>query len=269
MEAAAQTPGTPRGARSQPPRDRHGGQRRGRRRTPSSNRVRPGRACGRAAGCGSRRPRGAVCSTTGPRCSSSRGRPSGRACTTRRSTHARPRTRPATWSTTAARSALVSRLPRWATRERGTSTCPAGRAFVAVDGDIDGFESLDDVRRRRHRPSRSTTSAKVRRCSTRRARRGAPRACAGSSPAQPFGDRRPRRPAARRRVRGSAQDKVYLSPAPLYHSAPLGVVDDGAPLRRHASCVMERFDARGVPRRSSSGTGHPRASSCPRCSCAC
>ena len=65
---------------------------------------------------------------------------------------------------------------------------------------------------------------------------------------------------------GFSADTVYLSPAPLYHAAPLRTA------RRAGAgwhgVVMERFDAEPRWRRSS--TTAPRtANGCRRCSCAC
>ena len=88
----------------------------------------------------------------------------------------------------------------------------------------------------RGRRPRSRTRPRAARCSTPRGPPACPRACASRS-ASPFpathgvhggGDR-----AGHRRHGGSTGSSVYLSPAPLYHSAPLVYTDGHAPPRRH------------------------------------
>ena len=61
---------------------------------------------------------------------------------------------------------------------------------------------------------------------------------------------------------------VYLSPAPLYHAAPLRFSMSIHRPRRHGrrDGALRR---RGVPRARSSATASPTARSCRRCSCAC
>ena len=70
------------------------------------------------------------------------------------------------------------------------------------------------------RPSRSRRSSKARGCSTRRARPAARRACATRSPVNAIGDL-PAEMGMMTAVWGMDEHAVYLSPAPLYHSAPL------------------------------------------------
>ena len=61
---------------------------------------------------------------------------------------------------------------------------------------------------------------------------------------------------------------TYLSPAPLYHSAPQAAVGADDPHRRHGD-HHGALRSRAVPRSSSSSTASPTASSCRRCSAAC
>ena len=66
----------------------------------------------------------------------------------------------------------------------------------------------------------------------------------------------------------SPSDSVYLSPAPLYHAAPLrfSMAAQAAGATRRRDGALRR---RGVPRRRSSATGSRTPRSCRRCSSAC
>ena len=86
-----------------------------------------------------------------------------------------------------------------------------------------------------------------------------------------------RRPSARRlraRPRSSSglfgidADSVYLSPAPLYHAAPLRC---SMTMQRLGGTVvvMERFDPERGARAHRAATASPTASGCRRCSSAC
>ena len=63
------------------------------------------------------------------------------------------------------------------------------------------------------------------------------------------------------------EHSVYLSPAPLYHSAPLFYCMSTMRLGGTA-IVMEQFDPER-PSSASSATASRTASGCRRCSCAC
>ena len=70
------------------------------------------------------------------------------------------------------------------------------------------------------RPSRSPTSARVALCSTRRARRASRRASSGRWRSAPMGEG-PNALTAFFEWCGFVEGSVYLSPAPLYHAAPI------------------------------------------------
>ena len=109
-------------------------------------------------------------------------------------------------------------------------------------GDLEGFERYEDPVGTSSR-SPWPTSPKVARCSTPRGPPAGPRGCARRWAAPPWGTRprpRSRSPAFMSRS-GAGPGAVYLSPAPLYHSAPL--VYSMSMLRFGATVVvMERFD---------------------------
>ena len=113
----------------------------------------------------------------------------------------------------------------------------AGRRRPARRGAVRG---LRDGRVRLPRHARSTTSARARRCSTRRARPVGRRASSASSPTC----RRTRRWPLMQFLIDQwryREGQIYLSPAPLYHSAPQAAV--GLTIRIGGTVIiMERFD---------------------------
>ena len=89
---------------------------------------------------------------------------------------------------------------------------------------------------------------------------------------RPLPDQPPDEPlsalAARLDVWRFREGQVYLSPAPLYHSAPLAGV--GGTIRRGgAVVVMERFDASSASLSSSRNIASPTPSLCRPCSRGC
>ena len=74
--------------------------------------------------------------------------------------------------------------------------------------------------------------------------------------------------ARRRASTACGADTVYLSPAPLYHAAPLRF---NLAVQRLGGdvVVMEHFDAARVARADRAAPRHRTRSSCRRCSCAC
>ena len=64
------------------------------------------------------------------------------------------------------------------------------------------------------------------------------------------------------------EGQIYLSPAPLYHSAPQGAV--GLTIRSGGTAIiMERFDPEQYLQLVEQLPASPTASSCRRCSTAC
>ena len=118
---------------------------------------------------------------------------------------------------------------------------------------------------RRHR---SPTSAKGGRCSTPRARPASPRGSASCCrpPRSATGAAAPVQIADGLARRGSAPGPVYLSPAPLYHSAPLvyscRCTGSGRHRRGHGA-----IRSAPVPRADRAPPGHATPSSCRPCSC--
>ena len=111
-----------------------------------------------------------------------------------------------------------------------------------LDGTIDGYESYEEavgsaVGGAVGRPRRRAAT-----CCTRRARPDAPRACSPTSRSEPLETRVTGVTGMLQVLFGMDSSKVYLSPAPLYHAAPLrfcmSTLAVGATL-----VVMERFDA--------------------------
>ena len=116
-----------------------------------------------------------------------------------------------------------SRPRRWPTSSPA-STCRASRCGSRPVGRARRLRALRRGAGRRARRRRSTTSARAGRCCTRRARRAGPKGVRKPLPGTRLRRSRGRAGADRaghRPARRSAPGSVYLSPAPLYHSAPL------------------------------------------------
>ena len=108
----------------------------------------------------------------------------------------------------------------------------------------------------RRRPS--TTRPRAPTCSTARAPPGRPKGVKVPLPSGDVPAARRRSAASRRMLFGADQDTVYLSPAPLYHAAPLRFTM--AAQRLGATVVvMEHFDPERflAPRRAAPGHLHP------------
>ena len=119
--------------------------------------------------------------------------------------------------------------------------CPRLKLRLIVGGELERPRELRDARSRRSRPSPCPKSAKAPRCSTRRALPAGPRAIKYSIRREPMGQM-PGNLALMTNVFGFDQDSIYLSPAPLYHSAPLFYCM--STLRLGGTVVvMEHFDA--------------------------
>ena len=113
-------------------------------------------------------------------------------------------------------------LPRHGRSRRAISshrspTC-AGRFMV--DGDAPRLRLVGGGHRGAAVPSPFRTRSRARTCSTRRAPPAAPRA-SGSRPRASPSARRPRWCSLLKGLYGVDENAVYLSPAPLYHAAPL------------------------------------------------
>ena len=108
-----------------------------------------------------------------------------------------------------------------------------------LDGAVDGLGAL---RRRRRRPAdhaRSTRSPREPGCSTRRAPPADRRASSSPSPIAPC--TRSTRSSPYKSPIANGPDDVYLSPAPLYHTAPV-VTCSLAHRTGGTTVVMERWD---------------------------
>ena len=143
-----------------------------------------------------------------------------------------------------------------------------GTAAAAYGGAVPGFGDYEDaLAARRHRAAAPTSRA-ARLCSTPPAPPGGPRACRPALPDRQVdepGDTYVRIFGA---LYGFGQDTVYLSPAPIYHAAPLrfgGVVQALGGTRRDDGALRRR--RRRWPR--SRSTGSRTRSACRRCSCGC
>ena len=197
-----------------------------------------------AGGRCSRRPPGPDDGATAQRCSRWPWPHSGPVSTTPRSTATSSRARSSTsWTTARRGGSWWSRRPwrRWPRAldlsRMDRSTSRSARRYWTSNPTR---RSLPGVS-----PPPSRTPPRVARCCTRPAPRECPRGDARRS--------RGGRPAIPEsasvmlaqniaRLRGLDEDSVYLSPAPLYHSAPSGVLHGPPPPRRHV-VVMEHFDA--------------------------
>ena len=181
---------------------------------------------------------------------------------------ASPTRRWRTSSTTAAHRRSSPR-PTRRTRPRGSARrCPNVELRLMLDGTIDGYDSYEDAIAR-HRPSPSTRNeSPASTCSTAPGTTGMPKGIA--RPSRPSrsseaGTRSGTRPTAVRLRRGL---KRYLSPAPLYHAAPLRFC-----MAIHGMGGTDRRDgalrSRGVPPPRRASTRSRTARSCRPCSCAC
>jgi long-chain acyl-CoA synthetase len=137
---------------------------------------------------------------------------------------------------------------------------------LMLDTTIDGYESYEEASRRSRR-SRSRAGSPAPTCSTRRAPPAARRACCRRSPTQAIEERVTGVTMMCQLLFGVDTTKVYLSPAPLYHAAPLRFCMSHLAIGATV-VVMEAFDpsCTCVPR---SSTGRRTARSCRRCSCGC
>ena len=137
-----------------------------------------------------------------------------------------------------------------------------------LDGAIDGLRVLRGRDGGPARRNRSPIGSAAATCSTRRAPPGGPRASGPTCPTEPLGTSRQRRRAASHLLFGGTADTVYLSPAPLYHAAPLRFCMAIHAPRRHrrGHGALRRRAGAGA---ASSATRSPTASWCRRCSCAC
>ncbi len=160
----------------------------------------------------------------------------------RRSTATSDPARCSTCSTTAA-PPRSCRPRRWREVVGGLDLSPHRARGSASTATLDGFERYDDVLAAPSARSTPTTSRRAGRCSTPRAPPDDRRACARRCPGTPFGDptAAPVQIAQGIGMFGGGPDAVYLSPAPLYHAAPL--VYSMSMHRLGATVVvMERFD---------------------------
>ena len=146
---------------------------------------------------------------------------------------------------------------------------PGVELRLMLDGTIDGYESYEDAVAAASRRAAATTASPAPTCSTRRARPGCPRASSRAFRAEPLETtRRSGHAGCCSCCSASTAETVYLSPAPLYHAAPLRFSMSSQRPRRHrgGDGALRR---RGVPRAHRAPPGDPHARSCRRCSCAC
>ena len=136
------------------------------------------------------------------------------------------------------------------------ASAPRVTRFVAVDGPIDGFETLSsfvDGVTDEPLDDECEGSPMLYSSGTTGRPKGVRRLVSG----QPYGTENPVGPLLDG-VMGFGPGEVYLTPAPLYHSRAAGVVDDGAPQRRDpgADGALRRA---GLSRRDRPRTGDARA----------
>jgi long-chain acyl-CoA synthetase len=136
----------------------------------------------------------------------------------------------------------------------------------AFGGEVAGTPTTRQ-RSQRRRTRRSTTSPAAPTCCTRRARPGARRASSRRCRTARSTSRATRSWPCSERY-GFDEDTVYLSPAPLYHAAPLRTCITVQSLGGTV-VVMDRFDAEGSLASSSTATASLTASGCRRCSSGC
>ncbi len=118
---------------------------------------------------------------------------------------------------------------------------PGVKLFM-VDGAEPPFESFEDARGGHARRPRSPTRAPARPCSIPPAPPGGPRGSSAPAPWTTSPSTRPT-PSAMigQALYGWTEDTVYLSPAPLYHAAPLGW-SMAVQAMGGTVILMERFD---------------------------
>ena len=128
-------------------------------------------------------------------------------------------------------------------RDRSAEAVPERRGALVVDGPGDGAGDPQPRRGDRRLPAtrRSPTNRSARRCSTRRARPAGRRASLRPLPEQPPAQALPAVRRSCTKLWRYREGMIYLSPAPLYHSAPQGAV--GLTIRIGGTAIiMERFD---------------------------
>ena len=145
---------------------------------------------------------------------------------------------------------LITSMAKLEVAKKAVELTPAIKVCLIVDGPGDGgrFLNLDEAVGEPAGHADRRRGARARRCSTRRAPPGGRRASSGRC-------RTCRRRAAWRSSTFSTKlwryrpEMVYLSPAPLYHSAPQAAISLDHPRRRH------RGDHGALRRRAVPGAG--------------
>ena len=139
-----------------------------------------------------------------------------------------------------------------------------------LDGAIDGYEPLRGRPRRPAAPRRSTRSgSRARTCSTAPAPPGRPKGVKVPLPGRAARRGRRRRHRARRSsCSAPTSRRVYLSPAPLYHAAPLRFCRAAHRARRHRG-RDGALRSRAVPRARRAAPRHLQPGRARRCSSAC
>ena len=163
----------------------------------------------------------------------------------------------------AVRHVEISRRPRPPSWRRCLKGVP--HRFM-IDGTIAGYDSWEGDGGALCPPRRSPTRPPATTCSIRRARPAGPRACCRWSAPQPIDFDNPLL-AITRKLYGMDENTIYLSPAPLYHAAPLALQHERHAAGRHLG-DHGAFRRRGISCGSSAGTASPTPSSCRPCSCA-
>ena len=161
---------------------------------------------------------------------------------------------------------IVSDCGAKAVRHLEVPRRPGGRAGAAADGRREalhdrrhdrGLRVVGSRRSRAFRRRRSPTRPRATTCSIRRAPPGGPRACCRWS-SRSRSTSTIRCSAITRKLYGMDANTVYLSPAPLYHAAPLRFNMTRHAARRHVG-DHGAFRRRGVPAagRQVQGHAHP------------
>ena len=113
---------------------------------------------------------------------------------------------------------------------------------LMLDGTIAGLRELRGRGRRHLRRAARRRDAWARRCSTRRARPAGRRASSARCPRHTPSDPDPAVLGWPGRCTAATSDTVYLSPAPLYHAAPLALLASTMQRLGGTVVVMEHFD---------------------------